>query len=310
MIPTLGIDVSKDYLDIAASQSTRVKRLTNTPQGHRALVRYCREFAPKAIVLEATGGYEQSALVALAKAELPVSRINPRQARDFAKATGQLAKTDGLDAQVLAQAAQALTLPRYQLPTQAQSDLHALVRRRQSLVELRDSEKNRLAQAIPAARPNIQIVLSGLEEALADIEKRIDQQVRDSPLLDASVRRLCQIPGVGITTAVSLVALLPELGRINRKAIAKLVGVAPLNCDSGNHKGRRAIWGGRATARSALYMAALVASRYNPTIKALYQRLRENGKPAKVALVACMRKLLTIANAVARDQSNWTLQAA
>lgn len=309
MNPTIGIDVSKDHLDVGVSETDRVRRLSNTPQGHRALIRQCRQLTPAAIVLEATGGYEQAALTALAKAGLPVCRINPRQVRDFARATGQLAKTDALDARILARAAKVLTLPGYQLPTQAQSDLQALVRRRQALVKLRDSEKNRAAQAAPVAKPSIDMVLSGLEAALQDIEQRIGQLIHSTPELDDRVTRLGQIPGIGTTTAASLVALLPELGQLNRKAIAKLVGVAPLNCDSGTQQGRRATWGGRAAARSSLYMAALVATRHNPAVKALYQRLVGKGKPAKLALVACMRKLLVIANAMLRDQSDWTAQA-
>lgn len=306
--PAIGIDVSKHHLDIATHGSSQVRRLTNSPQGQHALLRRIQNQQPRAVVLEATGGYEQAALSKLAEAGLPVTRINPRQARDFAKATGQLAKTDVLDAQVLAQLAATVELPRYQAPGPAHIDLQALVKRRQALIRLRDSERNRLAQAAPAARPNIQLLIESLQQALTDIEDRIAAQYQTSPRLKSAIDRLCQIPGIGRTTAASLVALLPELGQLNRKAIAKLTGVAPLNCDSGQQRGHRHIWGGRQAPRCALYMAALVGTRSNPDIKALYDRLRERGKPGKVALTACMRKLLTIANAMLREQSDWMPQ--
>ena len=306
MTPTLGIDVAKAHLDVAVSNRTQVRRFANTSAGHRKLLAYAQRQAPAVSVVEATGGYERGVLAVLSQAGLAVCRVNPRQARDFAKASGQLAKTDALDAHVLAEMGLRLCLPRYQPPAPEQAKLQALLSRRRALVKMRSAEAVRAAQASePAVRDSIERLMAGLDEELAHVQTLIQSQLRSTESMQAGCQRLSQIPGIGTTTAISLLSELPELGRLDRKAIAKLAGVAPLNCDSGTYRGQRRVWGGRAHARSALYMAALVASRHNPVLWALYRRLTERGKPAKVALVACMRKLLTIANAMLRDHSAW-----
>jgi transposase len=259
------------------------------------------------VVLEATAGMEMPVAAALAAIGLPVAVVNPRQVRQFARATGRLAKTDAIDAQVLAQFAQAVQPPLRPLPDADTQQLNALVTRRHQLVEMLAAEKNRLAQAAKSVRIDIQEHIRWLERRLIDLDRDLAATVHESPIWRETDNLLQSAPGVGPVLSTTLLANLPELGRLNGKQIAALVGVAPLNRDSGRFRGKRTIWGGRARVRTALYMGTLVATRYNPVIRPFYQRLLAAGKPKKVALTACMRKLVTILNAMVRSQSSWLI---
>jgi transposase len=305
MTQAIGIDVSKDFLDVALSGCHEGSRFGNDPDGWRELIAWAQPHQPSQVVVEATGGYERGLLGALAQAGLPVCHLNPRQARDFARATGTLAKTDAVDARGLALMGSVLTLRRYHHPDAAQRELQALVARRSALVRLRTSERNRWRQADASIRFSIDAVLETLQATLEEIERRIQQLLSRQQELAALAERLRQVRGVGAVSAARLRASIPELGQLNRKAISKLVGVSPLNRDSGCWRGRRTTWGGRAAARTALYMATLVAVRHEPALKHRYERLLEAGKPKKVALVACMRSLLTRLNAMLRDEADW-----
>jgi transposase len=302
----VGIDVAKAHLDIAVRPPLRARgRVPHDEAGVAALVTMLRQLAPTLVVLEATGGYETTVATALALAGVPVAVVNPRQVRDFAKATGQLAKTDTIDADVLALFAERLQPTPRALPDAAQADLAALVARRRQLLDMLTAERNRLGTARPPLRRSLREHIRWLERRLQDTDADIAQRIRQSPVWRAHDDLLRSVPGIGPRTTGQLLASLPELGRLSRGAIAKLVGVAPLNDDSGRRHGRRAIWGGRADVRASLYMATLVATRWNPTIRTFYQRLRALGKPPKLALVAAMRKLLTILNAMLRHQTRW-----
>ena len=307
----VGIDVSKQHLDLALRPSGETARVPQTEAGFTALVALLAPKRPTLVVLEATGGYEAGVAAALALAGIPVAIVNPRQVRDFARAVGRLAKTDGLDADVLAQFAEAIRPTPRPLPDAAQQALTALVTRRRQLVEMLVAERNRLALA-PAGRirRDVQTHIHFLEQRLKAANDDLQQLLRDSPLWRAAEQLLRSVPGIGPTTAAMLLADLPELGRLSHRAIAALVGVAPLNCDSGRRVGARTIWGGRATVRGALWMATLVATKHNPVIAAFYRRLVIAGKPSKVARVAAMHKLLTILNAMLRSQQPWTPQIA
>jgi transposase len=258
------------------------------------------------IVLEATGGVERQLTRALVNAELPVVVINPRQVRDFAKATGQLAKTDSIDALVLARFAEAVRPALRPLPDEVTLELRALIARRRQLTEMIVAERNRLGGASKTVRKRIDAHVRWLEAELQRADGDLDQSIRQSPIWQEKEDLLRSIPGIGPVISRTLLAELPELGGLNRKQIASLVGIAPLNRDSGTLRGRRAIWGGRATVRAALYMAALVASRRNSVISVFYKRLRTAGKAPKVALVACMRKLLTIINSMITHKTRWS----
>jgi transposase len=260
------------------------------------------------IVLEATGGLERLVAAALALAGLRVAVVNPRQVRDFAKATGRLAKTDAVDAAVLAHFAQALQPTAHPLPDTAAQALSALVERRRQLVTMLTAEKNRLQQALPTVRAKIAAHIAWLEEALADVDGELDQMLHSSPLWRERDHLQRSVPGVGPTVSRVLLAHLPELGNGSVKHLATLVGLAPLNRDSGAWRGSRAIWGGRQQVRAALYMAALVGVRYNPRLRVFYERLLARGKPKKVALTACMHKLLTILHALLRDHIPWSAE--
>ena len=260
---------------------------------------------PCGVVLEATGGYEMLVAGELELAGLPVSLVNPRQVRSFARATGRLAKTDAIDAQVLAQFAEAIKPPVRPLPDQETRELRALVDRRRQLLGMVTSERNRLRNASRRVRPLIQEHIQWLKQQVDDLDKDISELIRSSPVWRAQEDLLCSVPGVGPVLSSTLLTHLPELGSLNRGQVAALVGVAPLNRDSGAFRGKRSIWGGRAAVRSALYMAALVATRHNPVIKAFYQRLRAAGKAKKVALTACMRKLLLILNCMLLRRTRW-----
>lgn len=301
----IGIDVAKAQLEFACQPSGETGTVPNAEDGIRELVARCQALAPTLIVLEATGGYEAAVVAALATAGFAVVVANPRQVRDFAKATGQLAKTDALDAGVLALFAERVRPTPRPLPDEAVQGLDARLTRRRQLVEMLTAERNRLLIARPAVRRDLQQHLRYLERRLREADDDLHTAVKASPLWRVKDDLLQSVPGVGRVVSLTLLAELPELGRLSHKEIAALVGVAPLNRDSGTLRGKRLVYGGRAPVRAVLYMAALVASKYNPVIRAFYQRLRAAGKPAKVALTACMRKLLVILNAMVRSGTPW-----
>ena len=301
----VGIDVSKAELDIYVRPSATHWTVRNDAEGHARLVRRLIAIAPTLIVLEATGGLERQVAYALAEAELPVFVANPKRTRDFARATGLLAKTDNLDAQALAHFADAVRPELRDLPDQETQDLSALLTRRRQLVNTLTAERNRLHSAPFCIEDSVKEHITWLQEAIAALEAEIDTRIQANSQWRAQVKQLAAVKGVGDITAYPLTADLPELGRLNRKQIAALVGVAPLNNDSGSRRGKRRVWGGRAAVRTALYMAALSATRFNPAIKSFYERLLNAGKPKKVALTACMRKLLTILNAMVKNGTDW-----
>ena len=302
----IGIDVSKARLDVAMRPSAEKLSVSNDEAGIQALVKRLSELKPVLIVLEATGGLERSVSGTLGSAQLPVVVVNPRQVRDFAKATGQLAKTDRIDAEVMARFAEVIRPPLRPLPDEVSLELRALIARRRQLIEMMVAEKNRLSAASKAVRKRIAAHIRWLETELDRADKNLDHSIRQSSIWQEHEDLLRSAPGIGPVVSRTLLAELPELGRLNRKQIAALVGIAPLNCDSGTFRGRRGIWGGRATVRAVLYMAALVASRRNSVIRDFYKRLRDKGKAPKVALVACMRKLLIILNAMIKHKTRWS----
>jgi transposase len=301
----IGIDVAKAQLEFAVRPSGETGTVPNDDAGIRALVSQCQELAPTLLVLEATGGYEAAIVAALAAVALPVVVANPRQVRDFAKATGQLAKTDALDAQVLALFAERVQPAPRPLPDETVQALDALLTRRRQLLGMLTAERNRLLVAAPAVRRDLQQHIRFLERRVREADGELQTAVKASSAWRVRDDLLQSVPGVGRVVSLTLLAELPELGRLSHKEIAALVGVAPLARDSGTLRGKRLVYGGRAPVRAALYMAALVASRRNAVIRGFYQRLRTAGKPAKVALTACMRKLLTILNAMARSGTPW-----
>jgi transposase len=297
--------VAKGWLDVAQRPGGEAWRVTNDERGIADLVARLKALRPTLVLLEATGGMEIPAVAALAAAGLDAVVVNPRQVRQFAGATGRLAKTDAIDAQVLAQFGEAVQPEVRPLPDTATQELAALVARRRQLIEMLTAEKNRLRLATKKVRRNIEAHIRWLEGELLDLDDGLGDVIRSSPVWRERDDLLRSVPGVGPVLSSVLLAHLPELGRLNRKEIAALAGVAPLNRDSGQFRGRRTVWGGRSQVRAALYMAALVATRFNPAIRAFYQRLGAAGKPKKVALTACMRKLLTMLNAMARHQTPW-----
>jgi transposase len=301
----VGIDVAKAYLDIAVRPTHAHWRAANTEDGIAGLTERLRTLQPALVVLEATGGYERTVTAALAVAGVPVAVVNPRQVRDFAKATGKLAKTDTLDADALAHFADAVRPEPRALPEAAAQALDALLVRRRQLVNMLVAEKNRLQAAMAPVRDRVACHITWLEQELADLDDDLDHTIRTSPVWREHDQLLRSVPGVGRVVATTLLAELPELGMLTRQQIAALVGVAPLNRDSGTVRGRRAVWGGRARVREALYMATLVATRHNAVIRAFYARLCTAGKAKKVALIACMRKLLTILNALLKQRTIW-----
>jgi len=305
--PYVGIDVSKDQLDIAVRPTGETWSMPNDASGITEVVQRVAQLHPKLVVLEATGGLQMPVAAALASAGLPLAMVNPRQVRDFARATGRLAKTDRLDAQVLAHFAEAVRPAPYPLPDAQTQELTALLTRRHQVVEMLTAEKNRLrATRSKAVRQRVQDHIRWLEQELADLDDDLERTLRESPLWREKDNLLRSVPGIGRVVSITLLADLPELGTLSRHQIAALVGVAPLNRDSGRFRGKRMVWGGRARVRAALYMAALTASRYNPIIKAFYHRLCSAGKARKVALTACMRKLLIILNSMVKHQQTWT----
>jgi transposase len=301
----VGIDVSKDALDVALGPGSEAWQVGNTAAGIEALRTRLQSLSPELVVLEATGGYENAAVAVLAAAGLPVVVVNPRQVRDFAKATGQLAKTDRMDADLLARFAERVRPEVRELTSEAAGELEDLLSRRRQILEMLQAERNRLEHARGAVRKDVMEHIRYLKKRLARVSTDLEQRIRESPVWRAKEDLLRSVPGVGPIVSRTLVAELPELGRLSRQEIAALVGVAPLNRDSGRWKGKRSTWGGRASVRAVLYMAAVVGIRRNATIRQFYKRLRGAGKPAKVALVACMRKLLVILNSMVRKNRPW-----
>lgn len=302
----VGIDVSKARLDVAVGSAGELLGRSNDTCGVADLVLQLRKLGPELIVLEASGGLETMLVGELAAAQLPVAVVNPRQVRDFARANGQLAKTDALDAKVLALFAERMRPPLRALPDQQTRQLQALVTRRRELVEMLIAERNRLGSVPVELHREIRAHIRWLEARLKERDRDLDRTLRNSPLWREREDLLRSVPGVGPVLCATLLAGLPELGRLNRREIAALVGVAPLNHDSGTMRGRRTVWGGRANLRAALYMGTLVGVRYNPVLRLLYRRLLERGKAKKVALVACMRKLITILNAMLKHHTYWS----
>jgi transposase len=303
----VGIDVSKATLDVALGSDGELVQGSNDESGIAALVSRITQAAPVLVVLEATGGYEWLVAAALAAAGLPVAVVNPRQVRDFARATGVLAKTDKIDARVLARFAEAIRPEPRAVPTPEAKEIQELLSRRRQIVDMLTMEKNRLGIAATARMKRaIKKHIAWLEEALRRANEDLDTTIRATPAWREQEDLLRSVPGIGPVSARTLLAELPELGTLNRKQIAALVGVAPLNRDSGTMQGARTCWGGRAGIRQVLYMAALTAVKRNPIIRSTYVALRARGKKPKVALVACMRKLLTILTAMVRDSRHWS----
>lgn len=301
----VGLDIAKDHIDISVRPSAEEWQADQTDEGRAQLVGRLAALTPALVVVESTGGYETAIVTALAVAQIPVAVVNPRQVRDFAKAIGRLAKTDALDAAVLALFAERVRPDVRPLPDHAHQELVALAMRRRQLVDMLIAERNRLATARRSVRASVQQHVRWLERRVRDADTDLTTMIQQSPLWRAKDNLLRSVPGVGPITSQLLIALLPELGALSRREIASLVGVAPLNRDSGQQRGRRIVWGGRATVRAPLYMATLVAVRRNPVLRPFYQRLRAAGKPPLVALVAAMRKLLTILNAMIKHQQSW-----
>jgi len=302
----VGIDVAKDRLDVHLRPVGHAFALSRDGAGLEALVERLAALAPALVVLEATGGFEVAVAGALAAAGLPLVVVNPRQIRDFARATGRLAKTDRLDAEAIARFAEAVRPEPRPLPSAAAQALGELVARRRQLVEMITSEGQRRRQTRdPRLQRRLAAHLTWLQKELAALETDLDAAIRGTPAWRVAEDLLASVPGIGKTSARTLIAELPELGSLDRRKIAALVGVAPINRDSGTFRGRRMVMGGRASVRTALSMPTLTAIRHNPALQAFYQRLIGRGRPAKVAITACMRKLLVILNAILRDHRPW-----
>ena len=306
----IGIDVSKAWVDVAVRPTGEAWRVDQDQAGVEALVLRLQAMRPQCIVMEATGGYEAPIAAALGAAGLPVAVVNPRQVRDFARSQGKLAKTDRLDAAVIAHFGQASGVTGQALRSPEARALEGLVARRRQIIQMRTAEQQRRQRALPVVREGIEEVIALLNRQVKEIDDELGRRLRESPLWREREDLLRSVPGIGPATVFSLLAELPELGSLDRREAAAVVGVAPLNRDSGKHRGSRRCWGGRGRVRAALYMAALVGVRYNPTLKEFYERLLRAGKPKKVALTACMRKLLTILNAMLKHHTAWNPQTA
>ena len=303
---TVGIDVSQDTLDLWLHPAQQSWQVDYRRHDLTQLADTLAQHSPQVIVVEATGGLEIPLTSALAAAGLPVARVNPRQTRDFARSIGRLAKTDRLDSRLLAEYGAAVAPQPRPLPDARQRELRELVAHRRSLVETRAAESNRRSRTTsPLVGEAIQNHVQWLNRQVQEADAAIAALIQDNPAWRQQSQLLQSVPGVGPVVSSTLIAQLPELGRLNPKEIAALVGVAPFNQDSGQWRGRRRVWGGRSSVRRALYMAVVSAVRFNPVIRTFYQRLRQAGKPAKVALTAGMRKLLIILNAMARDGQTW-----
>jgi transposase len=302
----VGIDVAKNRLDVHVRPSGTIFDVPRDGEGIANLVDRLRALGPALIVMEATGGFEAVVASALAGARLPLSVVNPRQIRDFARAAGRLAKTDTLDAEIIALYAERMRPEIRPLPDADARHLSELVARRRQIIEMMTMERNR-RRALTSKRllKSVDRLLVALQKELTDIETDLNDTIRGTPVWRETEELLTSVPGVGDKLARTLIADLPELGQLSRRQVAALVGVAPINRDSGTMRGRRTTWAGRAKVRATLYMAALVASRYNKVLKSFYQRLLQAGKPKKLALTAVMRKLLTILNAMVRDKTPW-----
>jgi transposase len=308
-----GVDVSKDRLDVCVRRSEPERHdgggdaffVTHDDAGIDTLVSRLLQESPVMVILEATGGFERAVVGALAAAGLAVAVVNPRQVRDFARATGRLAKTDALDAGVLARFAEAIQPTPKALPDEEMRALQGILARRRQLVGMLTAENNRLPTAPKPVAKRIAAHIRWLEKELSRTDGDLDEAIKSSPALSENEALLRSVPGVGPVLARTLLAQVPELGTLTHKRLAALVGVAPLNRDSGTFRGSRGVWGGRAEVRAALYMGALVAARRNPVVREFYERLLAAGKPKKVALVACMRKLLSILNAVLKHRTPW-----
>ena len=302
----VGIDVAKAQVDVAIRPTNDRWEIPRDEAGIRKLVSQMKTLEPVMVLLEASGGLELPLVAALAAEAVPVVVVNPRQVRDFARATGKLAKTDALDAAVLAHFAEAVRPPVRPLRDAETQLLNSMAARRHQVMTMLVSEKNRLSAATTVAvRPRIEAHIAWLERELDELDEGLRQTLRQSPVWREKDDLLRTVPGVGEQLSITLLAYLPELGTLDRRQIAALVGVAPFNRDSGTLRGKRTIWGGRARVRAALYMGALVASRFNPVIQDFYQRLLAAGKPKKLALTACMRKLLVILNSMLKHGSPW-----
>jgi transposase len=301
----VGLDVSKAWIDAHSLPDAQIRRFENNDSGLEQCLAWVRTQPDCLCVAEATGGFETAVAGLLASAAIPIAVVNAKHVRDFAKAFGILAKTDRVDARVLALFAQKRRPPLRPLPDEAQRQFINLVDRRRQLVAMRAQEQTRLGLAKGLSRESLKAHIEWLSSAIADLDRELTVTVRSSELWLVKSKLLASVPGVGKVTLCTLLARLPELGQLDRAAIAALAGVAPFNCDSGQHRGRRRIWGGRADVRCALYMAVITAIRCNPVIKAFYQRLLNAGKPKKLAITACMRKLLTILNCMLRTNTTW-----
>jgi len=306
----VGIDVSKDQLDVFSLVDNTDSQYANTETGITELVSQVKIIPHVMIIVEATGGLEMPLVQALAALEMAVVVVNPRQVRDFAKATGQLAKTDTLDARIIARFGEAVKPEPRPLKDNQTLELSALISRRQQLMEMLLAEQNRLRTAAKPLHPQLKTHIEWLKKSIQELDRDRDQFIKRSPLWQAKADLLRSAPGIGPIASASLIADLPELGQLNRREIAALVGVAPFNRDSGAFRGRRCIWGGRAQLRSTLYMATLTATRCNPILKPFYQKLIQAGKPHKVAITACMRKLIVILNTMMKNQTHWQCQNA
>ena len=302
----VGIDVSSERLDVGWWPLGETCQETNDREGIERLAKRLAEVHPRLVVLESTGRLEVPLALELGEQAVPYRIVNPRQVREFARAMGRLAKTDRIDAIMLARWAESAKLEPKALPDAARRELRALVMRRAQLIEARIAEEHRLrGETVPLVRKSLQASIAWLKRQIAALDNQLDRTIKGNPEFAALSEVVQSVPGVGPNTARMLAASLPELGKLSRQKISALVGIAPLNRDSGKSQGKRFCWGGRAEVRCALYMAALVATRHNPDIRTLYVRMRAKGKVAKVALVACMRKLLTILNAMVRDHTPW-----
>jgi len=301
----VGIDIAKSELVVAVRPTGAIQSFPNTQEGLTSLVEWLRPLCPVLILMEATGGFSRAALNALAMARVPVVAVNPRQIRDFARSVGLLAKTDAIDAQVIARFAEAVRPEERPLKDLDTQKLEELNTRRRQIVEMLTAEKNRLSAARGWARKDIQAHIAWLEKRLENVNRELDDFITKSPLWRRKQTILTSFLGVGPVVTSTLLGGLPELGTLSGRKISALIGVAPFNRDSGKYRGRRSCWGGRARVRAALYMAALTAIRHNPVIRVFYQRLREAGKPFKVAIVACMRKILVTLNAMLKNNTCW-----
>ena len=306
----VGIDISKAWLDIAVHEKEETFRVSNEEVGIAGLVKRLKKLKASLIVVEPTGGFEMLVVAELTHAGLPVAVVNAKRVRDFARATGQIAKTDKLDAKVLAHFAAAVRPAVRSLRTEQEEQLTALMTRRRQVIDMLTVEKNRLVTVRAKMRTDIEAHIHWLSSSLKELDQEIEEFVESLPVWKEKDALLQSVPGVGRVSSATLLGMLPELGLLNRQEIAALVGVAPVNKDSGKKRGRRRVYGGRADVRSVLYMAALSAKKFNPVIRKFYERLIQHGKEKKVALTACMRKLLVILNAMLRSNQPWRVQPA